>query len=226
MVAMASSDLPSPSSHSPIHTTPSLSSSDSSSAPSPSHVCDSLHNLSSSIQGLISLHPTARDTFSDVSIYASGKSVHLHRCILAARSPFFRALFSKDRRDLSYLSPCSRGESSIKEDLSVIRLDLEKILKMVIKETGSRIGTRIRFDAFWATMLFLYSGKVSIQTVKCIDTECLHEVCLPSVKFAVEMLCLSSVFDIHELKSLFQVITYLITSKPQWLVYLIKSKKP
>ena len=116
-MAMANSDLASRSSHSSIHTTPPLSSSSSDSSSfdtSPSHVSKSLHNLSSSIEGLISLHPTVPDTFSDVTIYASGKAVHLHRCILAARSPFFRALFSKDRRDLSYLSP---SQTSTKDDL-------------------------------------------------------------------------------------------------------------
>lgn len=65
------------------------------------------------------------------------------------------------------------------------------------------------------TISFLYSAKQTIPAIKCIDRECLHEACRPVVKFAVEMLCLSIIFDIPELKTLWQHHLHDIVEKAQ-----------
>eukprot|EP00250_Pteridium_aquilinum_P001923 c12130_g1_i1 orf=1-348(-) len=57
-----------------------------------------LEKLSSNLHSLISAE--FDNSFSDVLIYVSGFVVPLHRCILVARCPFFKSLFSKDSKYL------------------------------------------------------------------------------------------------------------------------------
>lgn len=166
---------------------------------------NTLQNLSSNIEGLLSFD--ADNTFSDVLIYVSGRPVPLHRCILSARCPFFKALFSNRSGELSSLAPHAKN----KEDSSILKIDLQKLLDKFISSGAGQVG----FEAFIHTISFLYSGKQIIPVCKCIDQDCLHEACWPAVKFGIEMLCLASIFDISELKLLWQHQLHNMVEKAQ-----------
>mgnify|MGYP002775509047 FL=1 len=159
--------------------------------------------LCSNLQTLI--NPcTNNDIFSDVIVCVSGRSLPLHRSILAARSPFFMSFFSsKGFIELASSTPISNSNVESTRP----KLDLACILNTFSHQDS--IGN-VGFDAFFAIVGFLYCGKQSIPEVKCIDEQCLHEACGPKVKFSIEMLHLSSVFDVPELKDYWQVCKYMI----------------
>lgn len=145
------------------------------------------------------------DIFSDVLVYVSDRAVPLHRCVLAVRCPFFMSLFSQDMTYLESLAPVGRTDT----ESTKLRIDLGQLLDKC-PNTG-----RVGYDAFMVTIGFLYSGKQTIPDVKCIDDQCLHEACRPVVDFAVEMLCLSSVLNITDLKAFWQHHLHNIIEKAQ-----------
>lgn len=153
-----------------------------------------LQKFSSNIYTLLSTD--FDDSFSDVLIYVSNRVVPLHRCILAAGCPFFKSLFLKDKRYLDSLAP---GEPS-DEKSTKLKIDLGRLLLSTLPSyTG-----KVCYDALLTIIGFLYSGHQTVTNVKCIDDHCLHEACGPVVEYAVQMLGLSSVFDLGDLKIFWQ----------------------
>ncbi|KAG5547196.1 hypothetical protein RHGRI_013013 [Rhododendron griersonianum] len=99
--------------------------------------------------------------FADAVIAAAcGREIPIHRCILSARSPFFKNLFSGT-------------EGGIKLELKDLAKDFE-----------------VSFHAVVTVLAFLYSGRVrSLRpdgVCVCVDDECEHVACRPAVDFAVE----------------------------------------
>ncbi|KAK4757747.1 hypothetical protein SAY87_019048 [Trapa incisa] len=118
------------------------------------------------------------DFFADAKIaLGEGRELPVHRCILAARSPFFKAAFSgKDR--------------GVKLELREIAKDME-------------IGP----ESMLAVLGYLYSGKVKPLpegVCECIDDLCSHVSCRPAIDFLVQVLYASSVFHLSELVDLYQ----------------------
>ncbi|KAJ7979328.1 putative Regulatory protein NPR1 [Quillaja saponaria] len=121
------------------------------------------------------------DFFTDAKIVLSkGHEVSVHRCILSARSPFFKNFFSgsaaKDR-------------------------DGKFHLKELIKDY------EVGFDALVAVLSYLYTGRVKLLpkgVCVCVDDECSHAGCRPAVDFMVEVLYASFTFQISELVALYQ----------------------
>ncbi|MCO5577493.1 hypothetical protein L7F22_031324 [Adiantum nelumboides] len=148
-----------------------------------------LQKFSSNLYSLVS---TDFDhSFSDVLLYVSSCVVPLHRCILAARCPFFKSLFSKDKFYLASFAPAEQSDT----ENTKLKIDLGKLLSSLTKTY------KVSYDAFMAVIGFLYSGhQISIEA-RCIDDQCLHEACRPVVDFVVEILGLSSVFEIIDLKT-------------------------
>ncbi|RWW34691.1 hypothetical protein GW17_00000542 [Ensete ventricosum] len=112
---------------------------------------------------------------------ARAREVGVHRCILSARSPFFREVFAERE---GVLAPA--------------RLELWKLVS----------GFVVGYDALVAVLGYLYSGRVAPlpkELCMCVDEECRHEACRPVVDFMVEVLYASFVFQISELVSIFQV---------------------
>lgn len=172
--------------------------------PSPSAEGDLL-KLSSNIESLLSAD--ADDLFSDVVIHVSGQGVPLHKCILAARCAFFKDLFSKKSVELSSFAPNAKSkEGSLK-----LQIDLQRLLDSFASGGAGQVG----FEAFALTVSFLYSGKQIIPAIKCMDQNCLHDACWPAVKFGIEMLCLTSVFEIFDLKRLWQHQLHNMVEKAQ-----------
>ncbi|CAH9143379.1 unnamed protein product [Cuscuta epithymum] len=118
------------------------------------------------------------DFFADAKLVAvGGKEIPVHRCILSARSPFFRNLF------------CGKDKS----------------VKLVLKELMKEY--EVSYDAVVTVLAYLYCGKVRASPKDvciCVDIECSHEACRPALEFMVELLYASFTFEISELVAKFQ----------------------
>ncbi|GER49546.1 NPR1-1 protein [Striga asiatica] len=141
----------------------------------------SLNKLSSNLGQLLCESPDG--DFTDAEIVVEENTVGVHRCILAARSKFFRDLFTNERgfggkngRPSYYMAnflPC-----------------------------GS-----IGYDAFVLFLNYSYTGKLNqspVEVSTCVDSSCTHDSCGPAVNFAVELMYASTIFQVPELVSLFQ----------------------
>lgn len=118
------------------------------------------------------------DFFADAKLVVSiGREVPVHRCVLSARSAFFRNAFS--------------GSSESRFHLKELAKDYD-----------------VGFEAVVAVLRYLYSGKVRSfpeGVCVCVDQDCPHTACRPTVDFMLELLYASSTFQLPELVTLFQV---------------------
>ncbi|XP_065849991.1 BTB/POZ domain and ankyrin repeat-containing protein NPR1-like isoform X3 [Euphorbia lathyris] len=129
------------------------------------------------------------DFYADAKIIISApnREIPVHRCILSARSPFFKTVFSGSG------AKEKRGNFELKE----LAKDFE-----------------IGFDALVAVLAYLYSGKVKPLpegVCVCVDEDCSHVACRPAVDFMVEVLYASFTFQVPELVALYQDIVKQIT---------------
>lgn len=118
--------------------------------------------------------------FADARLVTAscGREIPVHRCILAARSPFFRNIFSGEKG--------KNAKFELKEWMKDYDVSSEVIINV---------------------LSYLYSGRVKANPKDvciCVDDECSHEACMPVVKFMVEVLYASSVFQVSELVAKFQ----------------------
>ncbi|KAI6679659.1 hypothetical protein NL676_033540 [Syzygium grande] len=140
---------------------------------------EALRRLSDSLESIFERpRPGAGSSFSDAAIVAGdGREVPVHRCVLAARSPFFGAAFAGSE--------------------SGARLELEELVG------GFGVGT----EALLVVLGYLYSGKVKALprgVCDCVDDECSHLACRPALEFLVQVLYASFRFQIPELVALYQ----------------------
>lgn len=106
--------------------------------------------------------------------------VGAYSCLLA-RSPFFR----------SHICARPAGEK--------LRFDLAELVP-----GGHHIGR----DALVSVLGYLYTARPpNVPPQECSDDECMHVVCRPVIDFVVQATYAASVFQIHELVNLFQVMT-------------------
>lgn len=141
----------------------------------------SLTKLSSSLEQLV---VDNSPVFSDADIIVEGVAVGVHRCILAVRSKFFNDLFKK------------KDGSSEKEGKP--SYNMSEFLPY------GKIG----LEAFQVFLSYLYTGKLKpspMEVSTCVDNVCAHDACRPAIDFAVELMYASSIFQIPEMVSLFQV---------------------
>ncbi|KAK4761908.1 hypothetical protein SAY87_029792 [Trapa incisa] len=144
--------------------------------PTPTSRPDSFKLLSDNLDAIFGF--PGPDFFSDAKIaLGEGRELPVHRCILAARSPFFKAaFFGKDR--------------GVKLKLKEIAKDME-----------------IRPESVLAVLGYLYSGKVKPSPAgvcECVDDQCGHVSCRPAIDFLVQVLYASSVFHLSELVETYQ----------------------
>lgn len=142
----------------------------------------SMKRLSENILSIFSPSSPEFDYFSDAKIISSdGRVIPVHRCILAARSAFFKSILCEKVSDV--------------------------VAKLELKELAKEYD--VSFEAVVTVLSFMYSGKVR-QLPKgvcvCADEECDHVSCRPVIDFVVEVLYASFVFQISELFALCQVI--------------------
>lgn len=138
----------------------------------------SLKRLSETLESIFDASSPDFDFFADAKIVVpGGKEIPVHRCILSARSPFFKNVFcGKDRKT---------------------KLELKEMMKEY----------DVTFDAVVSVLAYLYSGKVRPSpkdVCVCVDNECCHVACRPAVAFMVQVLYASFTFQISQLVDKFQ----------------------
>ncbi|KAL1563326.1 BTB/POZ domain and ankyrin repeat-containing protein NPR1-like [Salvia divinorum] len=118
------------------------------------------------------------DFFADARLVsASGREIPIHRCLLSARSSFFKNLFVNLKRDA--------------------KLEMKDVLK----------DCDVGYEALVTVLAYIYSGKVRVSpkdVCVCVDDECSHLACRPAVAFMVDVMYASFVFQINELVTRFQ----------------------
>ncbi|KAL6496518.1 hypothetical protein OROGR_029776 [Orobanche gracilis] len=139
-----------------------------------------LRRLSDTLESILfdTSSPPDFDFFADARLVAtSGREIPVHRCILSARSMYFKNLF----------------------------VNIEKNAKLELKEVMKEFD--VGYDALVTVLAYVYSGKVRVSPKDvgvCVDDDCSHLACRPAVVFMVEVLYASFVFQINELVSRFQ----------------------
>lgn len=134
--------------------------------------------------------------FSDVTFSVEGRLVHAHRCILAARSLFFRKFFcgsDPPPPDLAASSPPSSASASRAPHVIPVN--------------------SVGYEVFLLLLQFLYSGQVSIVPQKqeprpnCGERACWHTHCTSAVDLALDTLSAARSFGVEQLAFLTQVLS-------------------
>ncbi|XP_027351801.1 BTB/POZ domain and ankyrin repeat-containing protein COCH-like [Abrus precatorius] len=129
--------------------------------------------------------------FSDVTFSVEGRLVHAHRCILAARSLFFRKFFCGPDPP-SGLDPAGPRVNSGASRSGVIPVN------------------SVGYEVFLLMLQFLYSGQVCIVPQKhearpnCGERGCWHTHCTSAVDLALDTLAAARYFGVEQLASLTQ----------------------
>ncbi|GLJ07181.1 hypothetical protein SUGI_0060570 [Cryptomeria japonica] len=124
--------------------------------------------------------------FSDVTFTVEGRQVHAHKCILAARSPFFRMIFCNNE---AMNEQGGRGDSSCSQVIPV--------------------GV-VGYEVFMMVLQFLYSGQASIVPEKhqgrlnCSERGCWHTHCTSAIHLALDTLSAAHFFGVDQLSVITQ----------------------
>ncbi|KAF8398292.1 hypothetical protein HHK36_017219 [Tetracentron sinense] len=136
--------------------------------------------------------------FSDVTFSVEGRIVHAHRCILAARSLFFRKFF------------CG-PDSPVGIDPAGSRMNSASLSSSPRGGNGQVIPVNsVSYEVFLLMLQFLYSGQVSIVPQKheprpnCGERGCWHTHCTAAVDLALDTLAVARSFGVEQLALLTQ----------------------
>ncbi|XP_027934923.1 BTB/POZ domain and ankyrin repeat-containing protein NOOT2-like isoform X2 [Vigna unguiculata] len=151
---------------------------------------DSLRSLSLDYLNLL----INGQAFSDVTFQVEGRLVHAHRCILAARSLFFRKFFCgpDPPPGLDPAAASRAGAASAARPPGVIPVN------------------SVGYEVFLLLLQFLYSGQVSIVPQKhearpnCGERGCWHTHCTSAVDLALDTLAAARYFGVEQLALLTQ----------------------
>ncbi|GMP97643.1 hypothetical protein CsSME_00045814 [Camellia sinensis var. sinensis] len=137
--------------------------------------------------------------FSDVTFSVEGRLVHAHRCILAARSLFFRKFFCGPETpaglDMSRIGAAGGGLASSPRGSNPPQV-------IPVNSVG--------YEVFLLMLQFLYSGQVSIVPQKheprpnCGERACWHTHCTSAVDLALDTLSAARSFGVEQLALLTQ----------------------
>ncbi|XP_077218635.1 BTB/POZ domain and ankyrin repeat-containing protein NOOT2-like [Tasmannia lanceolata] len=125
--------------------------------------------------------------FSDVTFSVEGRLVHAHRCILAARSLFFRKFFCGPDQPVGPIRISSPSSSPGAGNSQVIPVN------------------SVSYEVFLLLLQFLYSGQVSIVPQKheprlnCGERGCWHTHCTSAVDLALDALSAARSFGVEQL---------------------------
>ncbi|KAJ4978313.1 hypothetical protein NE237_009093 [Protea cynaroides] len=137
--------------------------------------------------------------FSDVTFSVEGRLVHAHRCILAARSLFFREFFCGPDPPAGLDSPVGSRMSSSSLSSSP-RAGNSQVIPV----------NSVGYEVFLLLLQFLYSGQVSIVPHKheprpnCGERGCWHTHCSSAVDLALDTLSAARSFRVEQLALLTQ----------------------
>jgi regulatory protein NPR1 len=156
----------------------------------------SLVRLSNNLERLL-LDPDLDCSDADVDMADGGPPIPVHRCILAARSPFFCEFIRRSRGD-GLLSASAGAGGGGGKGTGRPRYKMEELVP------GGRVGR----EAFLEFMRYLYTAKLRPaphDVVSCADHACPHDSCPPAIRFAVELMYAAWTFKISDLIAVFQV---------------------
>jgi regulatory protein NPR1 len=126
------------------------------------------------------------DFYSDAKLVLSdGREVSFHRCVLSARSSFFKSALAAAKKEKD-----SNNTAAVKLELKEIAKDYE-----------------VGFDSVVTVLAYVYSSRVRPPpkgVSECADENCCHVACRPAVDFMLEVLYLAFIFKIPELITLYQ----------------------
>lgn len=137
--------------------------------------------------------------FSDVVFSVEGRLVHAHRCILAARSMFFRKFFCGPEPASGVLDPSSGN----------------RVNSVGSTRSGVIPVNSVGYEVFLLMLQFLYSGQVCIVPQKhearpnCGERACWHTHCTSAVDLALDTLSAARYFGVEQLALLTQVFLQL-----------------
>ncbi|KAK3405423.1 hypothetical protein EUGRSUZ_K01614 [Eucalyptus grandis] len=159
---------------------------------------DSLRSLSLDYLNLI----INGEAFSDVTFTVEGRLVHAHRCILAARSLFFRKFFCGPDPPSGLLDAagCPRGNPQ----------GAAHHPSRPPPPPGVIPVNSVGYEVFLLVLQFLYSGQVSIVPQKheprpnCGNRGCWHTHCTSAVDLALDTLAAARSFGVEQLALLTQ----------------------
>ncbi|KAL5204702.1 hypothetical protein ABZP36_009573 [Zizania latifolia] len=147
--------------------------------------------------------------FSDVAFSVEGRLVHAHRCVLAARSLFFRKLFcgldpnhQPPSPPLNW--PTAAGSGSGARGGGPGGGGVPATPELVIPVSS------IRYDVLVLVLQFLYSGQASVAAPKsgplpgCGARGCWHTRCAAAVDLALDTLAAARSFGVEQLALLVQ----------------------
>ncbi|KAK4346000.1 hypothetical protein RND71_036176 [Anisodus tanguticus] len=136
--------------------------------------------------------------FSDVTFSVEGRLVHAHRCILAARSLFFRKCFCGPESPFGLRTGPFGG------------------VGLASSPRGATAGSQVipvntvGYEVFLLMLQFLYSGQVSILPQKheprpnCGERSCWHTHCTAAVDLTLDTLSAARSFGVEQLALLTQ----------------------
>ncbi|KAK7290790.1 hypothetical protein RIF29_05484 [Crotalaria pallida] len=161
---------------------------------------DSLRSLSLDYLNLL----INGQAFSDVTFSVEGRLVHAHRCILAARSLFFRKFFCGPDPPPS--------SSTLPLDPSGIRVNPSGSPRSNNNSPGTLVipVNSVGYEVFLLLLQFLYSGQVSLVPQKhearpnCGERGCWHTHCTSAVDLALDTLAAARYFGVEQLALLTQ----------------------
>ncbi|XP_074585653.1 BTB/POZ domain and ankyrin repeat-containing protein NPR5-like [Curcuma longa] len=126
--------------------------------------------------------------FSDVTFSVEGRLVHAHRCILAARSLFFRRFFCGTDPPSPGLLSSPRRSGAV--PTAVIPVN------------------SVSYEVFLLVLQFLYSGQASVVPQKheprssCGERGCWHTHCTAAVDLALDTLAAARSFGVKQLEQI------------------------
>lgn len=157
---------------------------------------DSLRSLSLDYLNLL----INGQAFSDVTFSVEGRLVHAHRCILAARSLFFRKFFCGPDTPAGLDPSGSRMGGPAGALASSPRGSNSQVIPV----------NSVGYEVFLLMLQFLYSGQVSIVPQKheprpnCGERGCWHTHCTSAVDLALDTLAAARSFGVEQLALLTQ----------------------
>ncbi|OVA13750.1 BTB/POZ-like [Macleaya cordata] len=159
--------------------------------------------------------------FSDVTFSVEGRLVHAHRCILAARSLFFRKFFCGP--DPPPLDPVGSSRSSMNHHHHHHQQQVSSPRGGGGGGGGGGAGSNsslhqqvvipvnsVGYEVFLLMLQYLYSGQVSIVPQKheprpnCGERGCWHTHCTSAVDLALDTLAAARSFGVEQLALLTQ----------------------
>ncbi|ERN05068.1 hypothetical protein AMTRI_Chr01g109190 [Amborella trichopoda] len=135
--------------------------------------------------------------FSDVTFSVEGRHIHAHKCILAARSSFFRRFFCDQNQN-------QNTAQNPNQALSPITTSSPPHHSSVVQVTV------VGYEVFLLLLQFLYSGQVSITPQKhearpnCPERSCWHTHCSSAIDLALDTLAAAHFFGVDQLSLLTQ----------------------